>query len=231
MFFTDVIFDLDGTLYDYDLCHHNALNEALCEISKISGKDIFSIKEIYDEVNLNLKKQILNTASSHNRIIYFKQIIDKLGLPLTHVEKINDLYWKEYYKYLTLNDGVMDMITFFRSHNIKIHILTDFVLSHQLKKLNKLGILNLIDNVISSEENGVEKPDTKVFTYCLNKIKCELSDVVLIGDDFDKDIIGALNANIYPFHYTKMKGIKILEKYTTFDNFKNLLDYFIIHHH
>ena len=42
----------------------------------------------------------------------------------------------------------------------------------------------------------------------------------MIGDNYEKDIIGAINNNIYPFHYNVKLGVDILynDKYISFNN-------------
>ena len=80
--------------------------------------------------------------------------------------------------------------------NIKICILTDFTLREQVKKLKTLQILNFIDKIITSEEVGYDKPTNKIFLYALHKLNVKPHEVCMIGDNYDKDIIGALNCNI-----------------------------------
>ena len=224
MFFTDIIFDLDNTLYDYTTCHEIAL---LCVCNEISNminiNDINMIKQDYNKISKDIKHDLNNTGSSHNRTLYFNKIIEKYNLPLECLNILKKKYWECFYDNILLKDGVLDLFIFLKNNNIKIHILTDFTINEQLEKIDKLEITNFISTLTASEEIGVEKPSSKIFTYCLNKIKSK--DVLYVGDNYEKDICGANNVNIYPFYYNTEK-LNIKKEYTNFNNFNELLKLF-----
>lgn len=58
-------------------------------------------------------------------------------------------------------------------------------------RLEKQGILKFIDIVIASAEEGVEKPDRKIFELALSRANCMAENAVMIGDRVDNDIIPA----------------------------------------
>jgi 8-oxo-dGTP diphosphatase/putative hydrolase of the HAD superfamily len=58
-------------------------------------------------------------------------------------------------------------------------------------RLEKQGILKFIDLVIASAEEGVEKPDRKIFELALSRANCKAENAVMIGDRVDNDIIPA----------------------------------------
>ena len=59
------------------------------------------------------------------------------------------------------------------------------------ERLEKCGILKYIDLVIASAEEGVSKPDRKIFEIALKRSDCKPSNAVMIGDRIDNDIIPA----------------------------------------
>lgn len=58
-------------------------------------------------------------------------------------------------------------------------------------RLKKFGILENIDLVIASAEEGVSKPDLKLFQVALKKAECMAVNAVMVGDRLDNDIAPA----------------------------------------
>lgn len=59
------------------------------------------------------------------------------------------------------------------------------------RRLEKYGLLKYIDLVVASAEEGVSKPDRKIFEIALARSGCKASDAVMIGDRIDNDIVPA----------------------------------------
>lgn len=59
------------------------------------------------------------------------------------------------------------------------------------QRLERFGIRKYIDLVVASAEEGVAKPDQRIFEIALNKSGCEARRSVMIGDRIDNDIVPA----------------------------------------
>ena len=59
------------------------------------------------------------------------------------------------------------------------------------KRLKEFGILQYIDLVIASAEEGVAKPDKRIFEIALNRARCKPQQAVMVGDRIDNDIVPA----------------------------------------
>ena len=59
------------------------------------------------------------------------------------------------------------------------------------ERLEKLGLLRYIDLVIASAEEGVAKPDLRIFQIALGRANCKPEEAVMVGDRLDNDIIPA----------------------------------------
>lgn len=62
--------------------------------------------------------------------------------------------------------------------------------------LGGLGLLPLLDAVITSAEVGAAKPDPAIFEAALAAARCEPADAVHVGDSADNDVQGARRAGI-----------------------------------
>lgn len=59
------------------------------------------------------------------------------------------------------------------------------------KRLKEFGILKYIKLVIASAEEGVAKPDKRIFEIALNRANCKPQHAVMVGDRIDNDIVPA----------------------------------------
>ena len=59
------------------------------------------------------------------------------------------------------------------------------------ERLKKMGLLKYIDLVISSAEEGVAKPDLRIFRIALSRTACKPEEAVMVGDRIDNDIVPA----------------------------------------
>ena len=76
------------------------------------------------------------------------------------------------------------------SKHYKIGIIANQNLGSE-ERLEKLGLLKHIDLVIASAEEGVAKPDLRIFQIALDRANCKPEEAVMVGDRIDNDIIPA----------------------------------------
>lgn len=65
------------------------------------------------------------------------------------------------------------------------------------ERLAQHGIMQYIDLVVASAEEGVAKPDQRIFEIALERGKCKPDEAVMIGDRIDNDIIPANLLGMY----------------------------------
>ena len=66
----------------------------------------------------------------------------------------------------------------------------------QYKKLAACGLRDYFDTIILSEDAGVNKPSPAYFDYALRQSGAVRETTLMIGDNLQTDILGALNAGI-----------------------------------
>jgi FMN phosphatase YigB (HAD superfamily) len=222
MFYNGLIFDLDGTLYNYDKCHETALRDVLFFLVKSCNNYDF-IHKTYLVISNKLKNELGMTASSHNKSIYFKHLLEELNLSYTLLTDIISLYWNLFYKTMECFEGVKEFIIWNKTMGKKIGILTDYETEYQIMKLKQLGLLEYIDVIVTSEEVGIEKPSEQMFQTILRKMNLTASEVIMIGDNYEKDIQGAININIFCYWFNNNHVEReIMERVKEFTNFTTL---------
>ena len=221
MFYKGIIFDLDNTLYDYDRCHNFSIEIVFDYIKNKYNK---ICDGVYNKVSNELKNEVGPTASSHNKSIYFKHLLENLTISLSVLPIIEELYWNNFYKHMVCYTGVREFIEWNKKQGKKIGVLTDYETQYQIVKLKQLGILDYIDVIVTSEEVGIEKPSVQMFQTILHKLKLQPENVIMIGDNYKKDIEGANRMGIYGYHYTSFKNTH--EQHETYEEFS---DFTLLH--
>jgi len=94
-------------------------------------------------------------------------------------------------KHIQLYDDVLKSLEKLKKSSIKTAIITDGIPIKQYEKILRLGIDDLIDLVVISDEIGIRKPNPELFSYCLKKFKVMGHETIYVGDNIYKDIIPA----------------------------------------
>ncbi|MFC4722887.1 HAD family hydrolase [Geojedonia litorea] len=192
-----VIFDLDHTLYNYDLAHKIAINEALSFLRKMTGCSEEKILMTFNSARKNTHIELANTASSHNRLLYFQKTLEGLNRNALELAlPCYETYWGTFLNNMILFKGVISLLEMLKSQGREICILTDLTTHIQMRKINALELTNYVDFMVSSEEAGKEKPHSIMFYKALDKLKGTKEQAVMIGDNWEKDILGAYSFGI-----------------------------------
>lgn len=221
-----ILLDIDNTIYEYKSSHEFAINFIYKEISiKYSIKENVVIEKLAIAKEL-INRDLVNTASSHNRLLYFQKCLELLNVnALRDSLYLYNLYWDKFIQKIKIENGVYEFFEL-NAHK-KIVLLTDLTVDIQYKKIKHLKLDNYASYIVSSEEVGVEKPHPFIFLYALNKINLQIDEVCMIGDSFEKDIKGATRLGILSYWLKREKGAVVENnKIIPFYSFKELNKYF-----
>ena len=191
---TDIFFDLDHTLWDFDK------NSALTfqEIFKINGINVDSKEFLaqYEPINLHYWKLYreekidkgslrfgrLNDAFLGINIVLDKELIYKLSEDyITHLTTFNYLF-----------ENTIEILDYL-SLKYTLHIITNGFKEVQQKKMEKSNIHHYFKTVTNSEMVGVKKPNPKIFNYAIEAANTKVNQSIMIGDNYEADILGAHN--------------------------------------
>jgi len=192
-----VIFDLDNTLYDYDLCHKLAMEEVGRVGAKMFGLGEAEFVREYEAAKLEVKRHKSGTAAEHNRIFYCQKTVERLGKsPIPAALDLYNAYWDTFLNAMQPYDGASEFLRSLNAAGLKTAVCTDMTAHIQYRKLVRLELDDFIDFMITSEEAGVEKPHPLMFQMSLDKLGVTTKEAVYIGDCFERDVAGALASGI-----------------------------------
>lgn len=221
--FNHILFDLDSTIYNYDISNCISYDKLIDELGHEFKINKEQLVKTYKREKKKYQNCCYGTASSHNKYIQIKKVFDTFNLDLTRLDYYYNLYNTTFNSSMELYPYCLDFIKFCKSKDIKLYILTNNLCKIQLDKLQKLQIIDYFDKIYTSEEFGIEKPDIKLIYYIISDIGCHKSEIVKIGDNYKNDIESVNLYDIYAFWFNENK-INIKKEYLEFNNYSDLLN-------
>ncbi len=201
--------DLDDTVWDFSTNSWNSLGE-LYDIEHLdrwfASRDEW--REKYLECNHSLwprynKGEI---TKEYLKVERFRRILVDAGYEsdaVDYAKRLDTLYLDILGRKSLLVDGARDLIDYLKSCNYKLGIISNGFYEVQHCKMKSAGIEDCFDFVVLSDDVGVNKPDRKIFDYAMDKAQVEPSKCVIIGDNAETDIMGALNVGWNAIYFNR----------------------------
>jgi putative hydrolase of the HAD superfamily len=203
---TDVFFDLDHTLWDFDKNSEMAFDRIFK--SKFPEIRIGDFIEKYAPINQACWKLYQNDTITHVELRYrrLKLSFDALNIEISD-ESINEIA-NDYIEYLTDNnhlfEGAIEVLEYLKP-KYKLHIITNGFATVQEKKINNAMLSGYFNTITNSELAGVKKPNSIIFDFAVNSAKASKETSVMIGDCLEADVNGALNAGLDAIFFNEKK--------------------------
>ena len=211
MHYAHLFIDFDDTLYD---TYGNAVI-ALRETFEHFGlgrwfTDPQVFYDAYWAANIDLWSHY-----SHGEITRDYLIVERFRRPLSSYDKASDKTtppWEGLGEafYLEMSDvflgycsnkpGVVDgaheLMDYLKGRGYRMHICSNGFHEIQYKKLAACGLRDYFDSIILSEDAGVNKPSPLYFDYALKVSGAKRESTLMIGDNLQTDVLGAMNAGL-----------------------------------
>ena len=203
---TDVFFDLDHTLWDFDKNSEMAFDRIFkAKFPEIKTEDFI---EKYIPINQSCWKLYQNDEITHVELRYnrLKLSFDALNCEMSD-ENINEIS-NDYIEFLTDNnhlfDGAIEVLEYLKP-KYRLHIITNGFAKVQDKKINNAMLSGYFNTITNSELAGVKKPNSIIFDYAVNLARASKENSIMIGDCLDADVNGALNAGLDAIFFNEKK--------------------------
>jgi len=195
---TDVFFDLDHTLWDFDrnsgLAFERVFKKHKIELS------LTDFLKIYEPINFEYWKKYREDLVTKEELRRGRLTETfgsfKMKFPMATIDLLAQCYIEELPIDNHLFSGTVEILDYLAA-NYKLHIITNGFEEVQHLKLQNSGIKKYFSTVTTSEEVGLKKPHPVIFETALANAFVVSKNSIMIGDSLEADIIGAHNAGMH----------------------------------
>jgi HAD superfamily hydrolase (TIGR01509 family) len=189
-----VIFDMDGVLVDACEWHRVALNEALKEVCdyEISLEDHY---KIFNGTPTKIKLKKLSEMGVIKEESFQK--IEEIKQQKT-VETIN--------KFANLRQEKIELMHFLKSKDIKIACYTNSIKMTAKLMLEKTGIFEYLDLLVTNQDVQNPKPSPEGYLLCLKKLNINKNDAIIV-EDSPKGIEAARSSGCYFIQVNNLEDV------------------------
>jgi putative hydrolase of the HAD superfamily len=196
-----LLFDLDHTLWDFEANAKATLQElhTALQLEKKGVNDFQLFHKNYIAHNEKLWERYRNGHIKQEELRIKRMWLALLDFQIADEELARELstrfldllptrtilfpYAKEILQYLVVK-------------GYTLHLVTNGFERTQQNKLMYSGLRPFFKEIITSEGSGSLKPNKEIFQFALDKCAATADQCIMIGDNVDVDIIGAMNAGI-----------------------------------
>ncbi|MFN3489407.1 MAG: YjjG family noncanonical pyrimidine nucleotidase [Emticicia sp.] len=207
MAYKHLFFDLDHTLWDFERNSAECLAD-IYEIFDFQNLNISSLEAFQQEFSIvnrrqwSLLEQNLITHEDLRRR-RFQETLENLGvkdLKKSFGLEINEYFLELLPKKAHLIDGAVEVLDYLLP-KYDLHIISNGWQDIQVNKMKSSEIHHYFGEIITNELAGTRKPDRRIFDYAIEVTKADLIESLMIGDNYEADVLGAINANMDTVFY------------------------------
>lgn len=189
-----ILFDADGTLFDYDRAEEIALTRTFEAFDISVTHDAHAL---YREINAEAWAAFEAGELTQDvlRVQRFQKLLESLDL--SHDPAAFSARYLNYLGQQThLIDGAASVLQTLADH-VHLALITNGLADTQRSRLARTPITPYFEAIVISEEVGVAKPDPHIFDVAFKKMQDpEKSEVLIVGDSLSSDMQGGIDYGI-----------------------------------
>ena len=221
-----VIFDLDGTLYDYEENHQRGLRALEQYLSDELGIDIPLVKSGLSIARTNVKNRLGPVASSHKRLLYIREFLCANNNSVNFEISLRgeEIYWSAYLEEAVLFPDAQEFIELLKISGVSLALVTDLNSEIQFRKISWFQLENAFDFVITSEEAGGDKITGRPERFLSYQFKPLPENIWCVGDQ-NYDHLFKSNSSFF-LKTTADNENTITNLSRPFSNYRDLIELF-----
>ena len=199
MAYKNLFIDLDDTLWDIHQNSKDCLEEMYHEHQfDRFYPDFEAYYNVYFPNNLRLWSMYSRGEIQKNELA-----IERFLIPIRpfgiddseYAKKLSVDFLERSTRKTRLIDGTIELLEYLKPR-YKMHIISNGFREVQFRKIDNSGLRPYFDKIILSEDVGINKPHPNIFTYALKNTNSRRDQTLMIGDNWEADIVGARNSRI-----------------------------------
>lgn len=195
-----IFFDLDHTIWDFETNSLKALQQIFTE-EKLAELGVPSFDEFhitYKPINDRYWSKYHNGFATKEevRVNRFTETLAQFGVnDLELARRMAHSYVSLSPRMTALFPDAHEVLQYLQS-KYSLHLITNGFAEVQWIKIENSGLRPFFEHIIISEEVGTQKPDKEIFEIAMHRAFTSPEECLMIGDNFNTDIIGARNAGM-----------------------------------
>ena len=190
-----VLFDLDGTLFDYKKAEKYALTNAFADfgINDLSAELTKKYQDINHEIWQKFEQKKITSVKL--RTERFKILFEQEAMDFDPVK-----FSQRYLYHLSQADFYLpkakELIKYFHG-KVKMALITNGLSDVQQGRYGKSDIKDFVPHIFISEEIGIPKPHPEIFEFIFEQLNFnDKEKALIVGDSLNSDIQGGNNFGI-----------------------------------
>lgn len=226
-----LFFDLDHTLWDFDANAKTTLTSIYGEFDLHSSvnalfddfyqKYLFHNQVLWERYHNGLiTAEELKWKRMWRTLLDFKIADEALAKAIS--AKFMDLLPTQ----TVVFPYTFEILDYLSAKNYQLHLITNGFENTQWSKLNHSGLHKYFTHVITSEGSNSIKPKKEIFEFAISRAGAVLTESIMLGDNLDADIQGAMNAGMDTVFVNHINAVTDLKPTHTITHLKQLEDIF-----
>jgi putative hydrolase of the HAD superfamily len=196
--YKDLFFDLDHTIWDFELNSKETLWDLHLKY-ELEAKGINDFDVFYNNYSVHnhrlwdryskgfIKQEELRWKRIYLSLLDYKIADEALSkeMSLDYLTILPDK--KNLFPY------TIEILEYLKNKDYTMHLITNGFESVQFKKIKNSNLAQYFTQVITSEASNSLKPNKEIFEYALKVSNASLAASIMIGDNESADIQGAIN--------------------------------------
>lgn len=225
-----IFFDLDHTIWDFDRNAQETLMELydLYQLEKLGLSSCQDFIATYTENNHQLwaEYHVGRITKEQLRTQRFNKTFRQLGVK---PDQIPAQFEEDYVRISPTKTNLFlgsEKVLTYLQKKYSLHIISNGFKETTLTKMNVSGLNPYFQNVIISEDVGVNKPHKAIFDYALSKAAAQKHESIMVGDSLEADIRGAQDYGMKAIYFNPLNKQKPDDVEWQINNLEELLLHF-----
>jgi putative hydrolase of the HAD superfamily len=201
MQYRHLFFDLDHTLWDFEANSRQTLQE-LYQTLNLAERGVHDFDQFHrcyivhnDKLWDRYRKGYIKVDELRWKRMWLTLLDFKIGdEPLAR--KMDVLFLDALPSRKILFPHTLEILGYLRDKGYVLHLITNGFEKTQHCKLQHAGLSAYFTEVVTSEGSNSLKPHKEIFEYALQKAGASKTESIMLGDNVEVDIQGAMNAGI-----------------------------------
>lgn len=227
-----LFFDLDHTLWDFDSNAKETLFE-LYSIFNLPERILVEFEDFYpkylyhNEILWNKYHQGLISSDELKWKRMWRTMLDFKIADEPLARDMSGKFLEILPTKKMLFPHTIEILEYLTAKKYTLHLITNGFEQTQWSKLNNSGLSNYFTHVITSEASNSLKPKKEIFDYAIDKAKSSLRESIMIGDNLEADIQGAMNAGMDTVYVNHINAIAVIQPTYTVTHLQQLESIFL----